>query len=329
MRAFTRNIKNHLSLSVVIVLVAAACSVGASQQPSIEIVLKPEADIRMHLIRLSDVGEVIVQEPELAEALSSVTIGVAPALCRDTLLHSDLVRNRLQEVFPNRRVDVGGARIVRVKRVCRSISEKELASIGEQFIRKHMNWEESDVEVNGIKTAGVALPDVEISYSVSASPNEDFLGPVHLKITLKHEGEVLRRVRWQGWVSVMRDVVVASKTLDRNEVVRDGDVRIDRLDFSRLHGNTLANLSDVVGKRVTRRIAEGAMMMPDDLDRPLWVVRGNRVLIVAQSTRFRVTTKGVAREDGSRGEHVRVLNLASKKEIVGEVVGPQTVRVAF
>ena len=61
----------------------------------------------------------------------------------------------------------------------------------------------------------------------------------------------------------------------------------------------------------------------------MWVTRGDRVLIVAQSPWFRVTTKGVARDNGARGEDVRVLNLSSKKEVVGKVVGPQTVRVAF
>ena len=58
--------KNYLSLSVAFMLVAAACSVGASQQPSIEVALKSEADIRMHLIRLSEVGEVSTAKIEPA-----------------------------------------------------------------------------------------------------------------------------------------------------------------------------------------------------------------------------------------------------------------------
>ncbi|MBI4776587.1 MAG: flagellar basal body P-ring formation protein FlgA [Deltaproteobacteria bacterium] len=329
MRASRKNFRNNVSLTVLCMLVSVACSVGASQLPSIEVALKQEADVTSHLIRLSEVGEVILQEPELREVVSSLTIGVAPALCRDTLLHADVVEKRLQEAFPNRRVEVTGATIVRVKRTCRDISEKELARIGEEFIREHMDWQEADVEIQDVKTIGVELPGVDISYAVSASPNEDYLGPVSLEIMLKHDGEVLRRLRWRGWVAVMTNAVVASRTLDRNEIVRDGDVRIDRLDLSRLHTSTLASLTDVVGKRVTRRIAEGAVLTPDDLDRPLWVTRGASVLIVAQSPWFRVTTKGLAREDGARGEEVRVLNISSKREVVGKVVGPQTVKVAF
>lgn len=329
MRTPRTDFTNSLSLIVLCILVSVACSAGASQLPSIEISLKQEGDVTSHLIRLSEIGEVILQEPELLEAVSSLTIGIAPALCQDTLLNADVVEKRVQEVFPNRKVEVKGAPIVRVKRVCRSIPEEELALIGEQFVRKHMDWKDTDVQIQDIKTISVKLPEVDISYAVSVSPNEDFLGPVNLEITLKHHGEVLRRLRWRGWVSVMTNVVVASRTLDRNEVIRDGDVRIDRLDLSRLHTSTLESLTAVVGKRVTRKIPEGAVLMPDDLDRPLWVTRGDSVLIVAQSPWFRVTTKGVARNDGARGEAVRVLNISSKREVVGKVVGPQTVKVAF
>ena len=45
--------------------------------------------------------------------------------------------------------------------------------------------------------------------------------------------------------------------------------------------------------------------------------------------RLRITAPGEAREDGTRGQQVHVLNRVSRKDLVGHVVDNTTVAVDF
>jgi flagella basal body P-ring formation protein FlgA len=62
---------------------------------------------------------------------------------------------------------------------------------------------------------------------------------------------------------------------------------------------------------------------------PPLIRRGDVVRIIAESNTFRISTKGEAKEDGGKGERIRLVNLRSKKNIYAEVVDPGTVRVQF
>ena len=56
---------------------------------------------------------------------------------------------------------------------------------------------------------------------------------------------------------------------------------------------------------------------------------GRRIVLCAEASGFSVKTMGELKQDASVGEQVSVLNLASKKTIMGQLVDVDTVRVGF
>jgi flagella basal body P-ring formation protein FlgA len=53
------------------------------------------------------------------------------------------------------------------------------------------------------------------------------------------------------------------------------------------------------------------------------------VTLLVENPSFRITSAGEVKEDGRRGDRVRVINISSKKEVHGRVLDNHTVQVDF
>jgi flagella basal body P-ring formation protein FlgA len=65
------------------------------------------------------------------------------------------------------------------------------------------------------------------------------------------------------------------------------------------------------------------------LELPPLVHRGERVKLVAKNEILKVSTLGIAKSQGGKGERVKVVNISSQKTVVGVVTDASTVEVTF
>ncbi len=128
-------------------------------------------------------------------------------------------------------------------------------------------------------------------------------------------------------VSVMGDVVVATRDLLRGQMVSPSDVRLEQRDLTLLHTGYLSTLDLAVGKRVKRTIRQGRIVKPVQIATPALIKKGAEVTIKASSERIQITTKGKALSSGGIGERIRVRNLRSNKVVEATVVNAGTVQV--
>jgi flagella basal body P-ring formation protein FlgA len=70
-------------------------------------------------------------------------------------------------------------------------------------------------------------------------------------------------------------------------------------------------------------------MTVSHLKKTYLVPKGSTITVIAQRGHLRIETKGKARESGEKGQLIRVMNLSSKKEVIGEVIGDKQVRIHF
>jgi flagellar basal body P-ring formation protein FlgA len=125
------------------------------------------------------------------------------------------------------------------------------------------------------------------------------------------------------------DVVVAVRELERRTVLGRGDVRIERRYGDRLPQGAFRDPGDVIGKEVVRSIGPGEPLTSSMLAIPRAVRRGGVVNLVLDGPGFRINARGVASEDGAVGEIIRVVNQASRRELIGRVEDDHTVRVSY
>ena len=128
-------------------------------------------------------------------------------------------------------------------------------------------------------------------------------------------------------VEAVKEVVVASRFLRRNQVMEQADVVRTAIRLIWPEGRYLENVDLVVGKRVTRSVSAHFPITEDALGNPYTIRQGAQITIQYLQGPLKVVAAGVAKEDGPAGAKIRVTNLDSKKELWARVVDSQTVQV--
>ncbi len=150
-----------------------------------------------------------------------------------------------------------------------------------------------------------------------------------LLVDYYHQDRLLTRVRVVGYLEVYLPVAVLVRPVSRGTLLSQEMVRLEPRPLTRLPHDVITDLSSLKGKRLRYSLPAGRVLRRSQIEDPPLVRRRQIVKIVARSPFLVVTAQGEARQDGRRGEIIRVRNLSSKKEIYARVVGPNTVEVSF
>ncbi len=175
----------------------------------------------------------------------------------------------------------------------------------------------------------IVLPAGQISCEVSVPEGALRGGYVAATLRLLSQGEEIKRLRVTARVDVYADVVVARQYLKKHHEIREADLQILNRNISLLPPDVVTEAKDIVGKRATFSINSNEVLRTGMVEEPPLVRKGDRVILMVESPFFRITAMGESKEEGRRGERVKLLNLSSKKEVYGRVLDSKTVAVDF
>lgn len=142
------------------------------------------------------------------------------------------------------------------------------------------------------------------------------------------QGEV--RVPVAAEISILQPRVVAIRELRRGAIIRESDVELRHEPatyIAQRAADGFKSVDQVVGQEVRRPIRVGQSVDRGDVQRPVLVHRGDEVTVFARTGGIQVSTRAVARDDGSHGELVEVETLIDRTKIYARVSGPQTVDI--
>lgn len=130
-------------------------------------------------------------------------------------------------------------------------------------------------------------------------------------------------------IKIWVDAVLTAKPVKGGDVLRPGDLYMGKRDLATLANGYLPNIDDLYGKQTKFFVGANLPLLRDNLKETPVFIKGDRVMIVAESEAIRVLTMGEAKESGYQGKMVKVINLQSRKEITGSVDADGTVKVRF
>ncbi len=140
----------------------------------------------------------------------------------------------------------------------------------------------------------------------------------------------------QGWdvaVTVKPDVylpvVIAKNSLERGQVLSASDVSIKKLNISSTRGNYLTDPDEAIGLTVKRRIRELQPIALTQLESPVLVERGQRVLMIAEQGGVEARTMGEAMKKGRKGEMIKVKNESSERVVSAIVADAGVVKMVY
>ncbi|MCG6121087.1 MAG: flagellar basal body P-ring formation chaperone FlgA [Microvirga sp.] len=223
-----------------------------------------------------------------------------------------------------------GRREVNVVRAARIIARDEIvaALTAEAASRLALAPETLSLRFDGDAPSLVVSPDVTEAVAVA----DMRIDPTSRRLSaMVYVGPDANRRRAQAMVSasVLETVEIAilNRAIERGEVVGQSDVSIERRPRgsvppdARLDG---IDLRDVIARRA---LSAGAALRAADLARPQLVGRNENVMIVYRTRNLTLTTRGVAREGGARGDIISVTNSQSSRVLQATVAAPGQVVV--
>jgi len=122
-------------------------------------------------------------------------------------------------------------------------------------------------------------------------------------------------------------VVIAIRPLGLHHVITEEDVKL--VYREKRDSRTISDPREVIGKEVRRPIGKNNVVKRNYLKEAPLVKRGSLVILIAEKGNLKVSTKGLAREDGGLGAIIRVENVTSGKIVTGRIVEPGVVAVDF
>jgi len=135
-------------------------------------------------------------------------------------------------------------------------------------------------------------------------------------------------VNLTGRAEATLQVPVAVGRLTAGTVITASDLRMARLRASEITREVARRIQDAVGLQLRDQVADGQPLPRAELERPLLVAKGARVVMLLDSPGIALSAEGQALDAGAEGDQIRVQNPVSHAVVQAEVLADGRVRVA-
>lgn len=182
-----------------------------------------------------------------------------------------------------------------------------------------------NISVSGNEKIPAEFDDYRLNVLRSSKGMESVMGDV----TFYNNGNEIKKMGISAKIEIQAEVAVAAERIPKGTTIAAGMLRMEKMI---IHGPTsdfCTDFAEVVGQVAERNIQPNHPVVKANLAKAVDVRAGSLVLILAESSEVKLTTRGVAKKDGSIGELIPVLNLRSNKRLFGRVVDAGTVQVSF
>jgi flagella basal body P-ring formation protein FlgA len=206
-----------------------------------------------------------------------------------------------------------------------NLTKQQLISQAEQFVLSQLDPDNNktiDIVAMPIDKR-VQVPACSSDLTFSSSPESLSQSNVTVKAQCNDNN-------WYMFMVVKavetQQVVIISSAVSPGTLLTKSNVRVINMDKKRLRSTTFADIEDVLGARIKRRVSAGRPVDPNNL---CYVCKGDRVTISAGTSSMQVKTSGVALEDGRMGETIQVKNRRSNKKIYAQVTSTGQVEISI
>jgi flagella basal body P-ring formation protein FlgA len=279
-------------------------------------------------IYLKDVAEITAPQA-MKEKMGAIRLGLSPKPGKEKKISARRLISMVHaaKVMPED-VQMKVPEWIHIERSFQSIKEEVLQELFDHAVRQVLK--DADFKVRRVKVSGTnQFPAGRISLSVSRSAKKELIGAVNLRVQVRVNDENCGRLTLSGWVDRFVPVVCVSRDVKNHTVLDGKDLALKNVNISMLSGAPVTDLAAAAGKQTRMTLRAGTCLRSGMLTVPPLVHKGDQVKIIAGSGKLRVSTMGIAKGPGGRGDQIQVENTVSNKTVVGRVTGEATVEVMF
>ncbi|MCL2029443.1 MAG: flagellar basal body P-ring formation chaperone FlgA [Deltaproteobacteria bacterium] len=307
---------------------------GASAAAAVALVsvtVPPERTVTGGRLLLGEVAFIEVLDPagaDLAQALGRVDLGPGPGPGRTMVLRrDDLKKTLLASGLDLRSATWSLPPEVKVTEHP-SVGEDELKAALESRLASLEPYQSGRFELISFNPAPPPqLPPGPVTFRFQPQVSSN---PIHVSghFIFSQNGRDVGRSRVTAQVDLSVPALVAARALSRDRVLAAEDISVAFLPFNQAKG-VISDPDLAVGATLKTALAAGAPLRERALGPSFLVRSGDIVILSARQGPLNASTTGEARADGALGDTITVMNLTSKKNVRGRVIGPGRVEVIF
>lgn len=285
--------------------------------------------LEKNLILLEDLVRIYGNDNNLNQRIERIEMGMVLPLGRSRTIDEKDIRLALSRAgIESEKIEIALSQPISVMRASMEVSRKFIENAVKRYIINHISHKKSAVTIKEIRYPGqVHLPKGKLTYQIQPKHHMDYIGNVPLAIVFKVNEQLEKRLPVVARVEVVDNIVVARNLISRGQIIQPSDLELCALELSKINGQPLTDIDDVLGKRASHHIYPQEVIQETDIEIPPVVRRGDTVKIVVFLSNLTATARGVVRESGRIGDKIKVVNIDSKKTLHATIIDRDTVRI--
>jgi flagella basal body P-ring formation protein FlgA len=301
-------------------------------EPITEVRVLKSVTVNQKDVSLADICDPETIPVEWKSIMGSLNIGDAPRAGSEKFIDPGQLRTYLIRLLDSYGIDSSDVKLdipdsIVVRRESTQITQEQVHEIFKKFVLENSPWRHEEINILSVHLSGIpVIPTGKMTYEVTVSPKERFIGNVSATIDFYVNGEKAQTLYVVSRVEVFGQAYLASHPLKQNQMITEADVEAQKINLTDVADRFATSLDQVENRRVLRNVGMHQPLELKDLDKPLVLKRGDMVKIVYEQPGLSVTAKGQVNADGGVGDTLAVTNVTSLKRIYCKVVDAQTVR---
>lgn len=280
------------------------------------LVLKEEAYVRGPYVLLGEVADITGPEAQMLSRIE-VTLAAMPGSTKrfDAALVESQLRRAGIEIAE---WDIQGNRHVLATTLHLDLTQEMIAEDLRQFVARHMPWNPTDtvIEVSAPPRT-FRVPDGVLDIRWRPDPQYAYLGAGTFRGEISVDGKVARTVLSQATVRTYEEVIIASRSIARNEALSRANLRLEQRELSMLNSDVFFNVDDMRGYVAKSSIFEGQVITGRRVAHAKLIKRNQIVNVETSIGMLTVRTVAKTTTDGAIGDLITCKTLESKELFVG------------
>jgi len=317
---------NLYRLIMVFLCVAGIFFTGQSvQAQELTVGISQEATITGQYFTLGDIASINGDDRERIDGLRQIRLGHTPQPGQSYVITGDILMARMRAA----KVDLSGITWqlppqLKVTALAQSISGQQLVKQAEHYLKSSVTGEV--MITSAWQPQDILVPPGEIAFNMTLPYGIRYNAPTNISVGVQVAGRPVTTAIVRFDIKKYQQVAIANRALNANEPITADNIIFERRDIGRLVPGYFTELDKILGLTVKRQLAPGIVITESMLGQTVLIRRGQPVTITANNGGIEVMVSGIALQDGSKGEFIRVKNSNSQKVISGQVIDNTTVQ---
>lgn len=208
------------------------------------------------------------------------------------------------------------------------VSEDDIAAaLKKEYLERFGEGDEIELEFYGGQTNFSLEEAGEVKIMVANARFDELQNKFSADVEVFAGGKPVAKSSYQGKYYILTEVFVPAQNINKGEVITADKLKSVKTRSNRVKPQHLADKDKLINMEAKRNLREGKMISDKDVGKIVLIKKGSIVNLIYQTPYMQITAKAEALEDGCRGDRIEIRNTKSKKDLYGEVVDAETVRI--